>query len=208
MAGVAQARQADRIRARMGPVSIFLHFVLRAVHVVTTTCLAFTGKGRHFAGVQGIFGDECLVFHRNKNGPAMQRVTLTLDDTLMADLDQIMAARGYASRSEAIRDLARAGLSRAKMDEAPTGECVAAAVYTFPHDAPDAARRVSHAHHHRHDLAVSALHVHLDRDTCLEVSVLRGPVTEVRHFAEHLVAQRQVQNGEVVIIPLQSAKQV
>ena len=138
----------------------------------------------------------------------MQRVTLTLDDALMADLDEIMAARGYASRSEAIRDLARAGLARARMEAAPTGDCVAAAVYTFPHDAPDAARRVSHAHHHRHDLAVSSLHVHLDHETCLEVSVLRGPVAEVRHFAEHLVAQRQVQNGEVVVIPLRSDTKV
>ena len=40
----------------------------------------------------------------------MQRVTITLDDDLMADLDRIIAARGYQNRSEAIRDLARSGL--------------------------------------------------------------------------------------------------
>jgi CopG family nickel-responsive transcriptional regulator len=43
----------------------------------------------------------------------MQRITITLDDDLMADLDRVMAARGYQSRSEAIRDLARAGLQQA-----------------------------------------------------------------------------------------------
>lgn len=134
----------------------------------------------------------------------MQRITVTLDDALMADIDRIMQARGYASRSEAIRDLARAGVARVLPDLAPAGECVAAAVYTFPHDAPEAARRVNHAHHHRHDLAVSALHVHLDAATCLEVSILRGKTAEVREFAEHLVAARQVQNGEVVLIPLTS----
>ena len=43
----------------------------------------------------------------------MQRVTITLDDDLMADLDRIIAARGYQNRSEAIRDLARSGLEQA-----------------------------------------------------------------------------------------------
>ena len=42
----------------------------------------------------------------------MQRVTITIDDELMGELDRIIAARGYQNRSEAIRDLARAGISR------------------------------------------------------------------------------------------------
>ena len=43
----------------------------------------------------------------------MQRVTITIDDELAAELDRFMAARGYANRSEAIRDLARSGLQQA-----------------------------------------------------------------------------------------------
>jgi len=30
------------------------------------------------------------------------------------------------------------------------------------------------------------MHVHLDHDSCMEVTVLRGPVDEVRHFADHV----------------------
>ena len=37
----------------------------------------------------------------------MQRVTITIDDELDAELDRFMGARGYDNRSEAIRDLAR-----------------------------------------------------------------------------------------------------
>ncbi|HXW28290.1 MAG TPA: ribbon-helix-helix protein, CopG family, partial [Xanthobacteraceae bacterium] len=36
----------------------------------------------------------------------MQRITITVDDDLMDDLDRIIAARGYQNRSEAVRDLA------------------------------------------------------------------------------------------------------
>src|SRR4029077_12295256 len=35
---------------------------------------------------------------------AMQRVTITIDDDLAAELDRFMNAHGYANRSEAIRD--------------------------------------------------------------------------------------------------------
>lgn len=134
----------------------------------------------------------------------MQRVTVSLDDDLMDDLDLIMAERGYANRSEAIRDLARAGLARAKIEAAPDAPCVAAMVYTYDHHSPQTSRRLTAAHHDHHDLTVSSLHVHMDHHTCLEVSILKGSVAEVRHFAEHLTAQRNVQNGEVVIIPTPS----
>ena len=43
----------------------------------------------------------------------MQRLTITIDDELKNAIDRIIAERGYQNRSEAIRDLARAGLTRA-----------------------------------------------------------------------------------------------
>lgn len=131
----------------------------------------------------------------------MQRVTVTLDDDLMAELDRLIAVRGYATRSEAIRDMARAGLQRARAEEDPTTPCVAAIVYTYDHNARELSQKLTSAHHDHHDLAVSALHVHLDHDTCLEVSVLKGAAGELRHFADHLIARRNVRHGEAVIIP-------
>ena len=130
----------------------------------------------------------------------MQRVTVTLDDELMADIDAIMAERGYANRSEAIRDLARAGVSRARA-ETGEGSFVAARVYVYDHAARDLSRRLTNAHHDHHDLSVSSLHVHLDHGTCMEVSVLKGNVGQVRHFADHVIAERSVRHGELVLIP-------
>jgi CopG family transcriptional regulator, nickel-responsive regulator len=54
----------------------------------------------------------------------MQRITITIDDDLMMDLDRLIAKRGYQNRSEAIWDLARAGMQQA-LEEAGTGrDCV------------------------------------------------------------------------------------
>ena len=51
----------------------------------------------------------------------MQRTTITLDDDLMSRLDEYMAERQYANRSEAIRDLVRAGLEQATLDASRAG---------------------------------------------------------------------------------------
>jgi len=56
----------------------------------------------------------------------MQRVTVTLDDELIAELERYMKGRGYNNRSEAIRDLARTGMQQARGESSGTGDCVAA----------------------------------------------------------------------------------
>jgi len=59
----------------------------------------------------------------------MQRITITIEDDLLAEIDAAAEARGYQNRSEIIRDLARAGLQQSSEDTAQTGSCVAGLVY-------------------------------------------------------------------------------
>jgi CopG family transcriptional regulator, nickel-responsive regulator len=138
----------------------------------------------------------------------MQRVTITLDDDLVARIDQLVEARGYQGRSEAIRDLARAGLREAGEEEGRAGDCVAALVYVFDHHARDLAKRLTRIFHDHHDLTVSTLHVHLDHDTCMEVSVLRGNTAAVRHVGDHVIAERGVQYGRLVMAPVDIESEV
>jgi len=105
----------------------------------------------------------------------MQRITITIEDDLLAEIDTAAKARGYQNRSEIIRDLARAGLQQSAEDTAPSGQCVAALVYVYDHAARDLSKRLVQTFHGHHDLSLATLHVHLDHDSCLEVSVLRGP---------------------------------
>jgi CopG family nickel-responsive transcriptional regulator len=131
----------------------------------------------------------------------MQRITITLDDDLMQLLDGKIAEHGYQNRSEAIRDFARAGMQLATQEKGPSGECVAALVYVYDHAARDLSRRLVENYHGHHDLSLATLHVHLDDDHCMEVTALRGPGAEVQHFADHIVAERGVKYGRVVMIP-------
>jgi CopG family nickel-responsive transcriptional regulator len=131
----------------------------------------------------------------------MQRVTITLDDDLMDDLDRIIAARGYQNRSEAIRDLARSGLEQAAVEVAGTRNCVAALVYVYDHHARELPKRLTQGFHEHHDLSQATLHVHLDEESCLEVTVLKGKGAEVQSFANQVIAERGVRHGHVVYVP-------
>lgn len=133
--------------------------------------------------------------------PFMQRITVTLDDDLVEELDLFQKQRGYQNRSEALRDLTRAGLQLGREDDAK-GACVAALVYVYDHETRALAKRLANAQHHHHDLSVATLHVHLDHDSCLEVAVLRGQRPEIRHFAEHVIAERGVRHGRLMVIPV------
>ena len=133
----------------------------------------------------------------------MQRTTITLDDDLMARLDDFMSIRRYANRSEAIRDLVRTGLQQATVENSPRMRCLAAAIYVYDHEARALSSRLTRAAHQHHDLSLATLHVHLDHESCMEVTVLRGAVQEVQHFADHVIAERGVRHGRVVFVPVE-----
>jgi CopG family nickel-responsive transcriptional regulator len=137
----------------------------------------------------------------------MQRVTIALDNELMAEIDRLMKARGYQNRSEAIRDLTRAGIRQAKESASDAEQCVAALVYVYDHEARALSKRLTRSFHDHHDLSLAAMHVHLDHESCMEVTVLRGRTAEVQHLAGHVIAERGVRHGRLFIVPVDIEQQ-
>jgi CopG family nickel-responsive transcriptional regulator len=132
---------------------------------------------------------------------AMQRVTITIDDDLAAELERYMDARGYANRSEAIRDLARSGLQQSSAQTSGPQQCIAALIYVYDHHQRELPKRLTQDFHDHHDLAQATLHVHLDHERCMEVTVLKGRGSDVRALADHVIAERGVRHGQVVYLP-------
>lgn len=133
----------------------------------------------------------------------MQRLTLTIDDALLAAIDAHGERHGYQNRSESVRDLLRAALGDGAAPAAPEAgaHCHATLSYLYDHEKRELARRLTQVQHGHHDLAVASLHVHLDHDTCLEVAVLRGPTAEVKALADSVTTQRGVRYGQLHILP-------
>jgi CopG family transcriptional regulator, nickel-responsive regulator len=131
----------------------------------------------------------------------MQRITITIDDSLLATLDDTMKQRGYNSRSEALRDIVRAHRSKELLDD-NHAQCVGTLTIVFEHGVRDLAQRLSDAYHAQHALIVSGSRIYLDHDNCLEMIVLRGEVGTIQHFAWSLASQRGVRNSNLHLMPL------
>lgn len=133
----------------------------------------------------------------------MERFTISLDATLASGFDHLIRARGYASRSEAVRDLIRREIEsdRLSQDEAP--HCVATLSYVYNHHERRLAERLTNSQHHAHDMVVSSTHVHLDHNQCLESLFLKGRTDVVRSFAEQICAERGVRHGALNLIPVE-----
>jgi CopG family nickel-responsive transcriptional regulator len=123
------------------------------------------------------------------------RFGISLGRDLLARFDRLVAERGYASRSEAFRDLIRGALVE---DEWRSGGEVAGAVtLVYDHHKKDLVGRLTDIQHDAQRLIISTQHVHLDHDHCLEIIAVRGRAEEVRKLAESLRSVRGVLQGSV-----------
>jgi CopG family nickel-responsive transcriptional regulator len=132
----------------------------------------------------------------------MERFTISLDESLAQAFDALIRERGYANRSEAMRDLLRRELETQRLEKKEAIHCVASLSYVYNHHERRLAERLMDLKHQVHDLVVSSMHVHLDHDHCLETLFLRGHTADVRDFAGKLGAERGVRHANLNLVPV------
>lgn len=130
----------------------------------------------------------------------MQRLTISLDHGIAADFDNLLAAQGYGSRSEAIRDLIRRSVDARRVEEQIDGHCVANLSYVFDYRIRALAERLSEIQHEHHHLVLSSTRVVLDHDSSLETVILKGHTVAVRALADTIRAERGVRFAAINLI--------
>jgi CopG family nickel-responsive transcriptional regulator len=140
---------------------------------------------------------------RNPGRGKMERITITIDEDLLEEFDGLMAAKGYANRSEGIRDAVRLMLMQEKAGADDSADSVGCVVYMYNHKERALASRLVEAQHHHHDIPTATMHLHIDAENCLEATILRGKTGEVRHMADRITSQTGVKHGSLHLIPLE-----
>lgn len=127
----------------------------------------------------------------------LTRFGISMDGKLLASFDALMERKGYGNRSEAIRDLVRSALVE---DQWVSGdeEMVGTVTIVYDHHVRDLSDKLTEHQHVHHHAIVSALHVHLDHDNCLEVVVVKGKAAEVKRLAAELIGTKGVKHGKLV----------
>lgn len=131
----------------------------------------------------------------------MERITISIDDDLLEDFDRYVSRKGYQNRSEGMRDAVRQLLAVERIESRDSAKCVGCVVYVYRHDERALSSRLVKAQHRHHEIPAATLHLHLDSANCLEATVLRGTVAEVRSLADQITSQTGVKHGRLHIIP-------
>jgi CopG family nickel-responsive transcriptional regulator len=134
----------------------------------------------------------------------MERFTISLDETLATQFEELIASREYGNRSEAIRDLIRGAIEADRQRVTVEGFCVAILSYVYNHHERDLSERLTSLQHDHHDLTIANMHSHLDHEHCIESVILKGPTVEVQRFADAMIAERGVHHGKLNLISLEA----
>jgi CopG family transcriptional regulator, nickel-responsive regulator len=128
----------------------------------------------------------------------LSRIGVAIDTELLNKFDRLIAKRGYTNRSEAFRDLIRDELV-GQTWESPESQVVGTVTLVYDHHVRMLNEKLTGIQHDFHHSILSALHVHLDHDNCLEVLVVRGKSGVVRKVADALISTKGVKHGTLTI---------
>jgi len=121
-----------------------------------------------------------------------------MDENLLQRFDTLISRKGYANRSEAMRDLIREHLVEEEWREKGR-EMVGTITMVYNHHTRGLSDSLTDLQHHFHDLVISTMHLHLDEDNCLEVLVVKGKVDKIKSIADKLISTRGVKHGKLTM---------
>ena len=112
----------------------------------------------------------------------VDRFSISLPEPLLAELDRWVMRRGYASRSELVRDLIRERMVEDKW-ESDADRVVGVLTISYDHHQRGLSQKILDLQHSRHVNILCTTHVHLDRDNCLEIIIIKGKPREIEQIA-------------------------
>ncbi len=128
---------------------------------------------------------------------AVERIGVSLERPLLTEFDELVAARGYPSRSEALRGLIREALVRRRQEA--KGKVVGTITFVYRHDVGGVTHRILHRQHDFLGSIRATAHVHLDKETCLEVLIAEGDAPRIAELADRLRTVKGVLTAESVV---------
>ncbi len=116
----------------------------------------------------------------------VDRMSVTLPPDLLAELDAVVEAGEYDSRSEATRDALRAFLTEFKQQTGLSGNLSGTVVVLFEHEHSDVTDEMTRLQHDFTETIIAVHHVHLSSHLCLESIAVDGPGERIEELLSRL----------------------
>lgn len=130
----------------------------------------------------------------------LTRFGVSVEDELLVSFDKLIGVQGYETRSEALRDLMREALIKAKLENFPeSGEAIGSLTLVYDHHAANLQHEMADIQHDSHDVILSVMHLHVNHDDCLEILALRGPIFKITNLSNKLLSLKGIKNGKLFL---------
>lgn len=125
------------------------------------------------------------------------RFGVSLDRSIMDELDQYVQNNKFSNRSQAIRSLVEkyAVEHKWQCDNMVAG----AIVIVYDHHKRNIDNEINEVQHQYHNLILSSHHVHLDHHTCLETIAVQGKASELTSLADRIISLKGIHHGKLVM---------
>ncbi|MGQ9587041.1 MAG: nickel-responsive transcriptional regulator NikR [Thermoplasmata archaeon] len=129
------------------------------------------------------------------------RVSLSIQRDLMDEFDALSESLGHPTRSKAVSEAMREFVSGRKWDLAKRGQVPGVILLTYDHRSRRTSADLTELQHDFPDVVTATMHLHLSKNTCLEVIAFKGQAERVRSLARTLQSQKGVLDLKLVTAP-------
>ena len=135
----------------------------------------------------------------SKKTPLVNRISISLPEDLQTDLDLMVVARGFESRSQAINDMLRLHLAEHQRDKG--NEVMVGTITILYNNAMRGLQKTMADLQYRYlDEVISSLHVHLADNKTMEVILVQGPAQIVQTIANEIISIRGIITGKLQLM--------
>ncbi|WP_174590348.1 nickel-responsive transcriptional regulator NikR [Methanocella conradii] len=135
-------------------------------------------------------------------GQGLMRIGVSLPDNLLSRFDEIIGSWGYSSRSEAIRDAIRNYIQYYDWMNEVEGERIGVISIVYDQDKKGLLDSLMQIQNEYCKLMLSAFHVYLDRESCMEIMTFKGNGKDIKGAAEKMMALKGVKHVKLTTIAL------
>ncbi len=127
------------------------------------------------------------------------RFGVSIEQELLENYDRLITERGYATRSEALRDLIRDSLIQRKIESDLNTTVLGSLTLVYDHHASNLLQEMAHVQHDFHEVVLSVMHIHVSHVDCMEILAVRGIVSEIVGLADKLLSLKGIKNGKLFL---------
>ncbi|MFN3623715.1 MAG: nickel-responsive transcriptional regulator NikR [Hyphomicrobium sp.] len=129
----------------------------------------------------------------------VSRISISLPEKLLTELDSMVGDRGFQSRSQAINDMLHKSLIEHRREH---GDDIMVGTITlyYKNAVPGLQKKIAQLQSEHIDEVISSLHIHLANNETMEVILVQGPARKLQDIADEMITRRGVISGKMQLI--------